>query len=69
MKNLARSFHGKKFMWDNGDYSTEEEALEKMSHYEKGGFETERVEEEAKYFVYTRRVVTEIILEEGVQPS
>jgi hypothetical protein len=69
MKNLARSFHGKKFIWGNGDYSTKEEAMEKISQYEKGAFETELVEEEAKYFVYTRRVVTEIILEEGVQPS
>ena len=69
MRNLARSFHGKKFMWDDGNYSREEEAIEKKTHSEKDGFETELVEEGAKYFVYTRRVVTEIILEEGGQPS
>jgi len=68
MTNLAEIIDGKKFMWDKGDYSTEEEAMEKMAKYEKEGFETQLVKEDAKYLVYTRRVVTEIILEEGEQP-
>jgi len=67
MPNLAENIDGKKFMWDKGEYSTEEEAMEKMAHYEKEGFETQLVKEENKYLVYTRRVVTEIILEEGGQ--
>ncbi|MGB6867673.1 MAG: hypothetical protein WBE11_18470, partial [Candidatus Aminicenantaceae bacterium] len=65
MPNLAENIDGKKFMWDKGEYSTEEEAMEKMAQYEKEGFETQLVKEENKYLVYTRRVVTEIILEEG----
>ena len=67
MTNLAENIDGKKLMWDKGDYLTEEEAMEKMANYEKDGFETQLFKEEAKYLVYTRRVVTEIILEEGGQ--
>jgi hypothetical protein len=54
-------------MWDKNFYSTKEEVHEKMSQYEKDGFETEYVEENGKYLVYTRRLVTEIVLEEGGQ--
>jgi len=68
MTNRADKIDGKKFMWDKGNYSTEIEAKEKIKKYEKDGFETRLVEEDGKYLVYTRRVVTEIILEEGGQP-
>ena len=67
MPNLATKIGGKKFMWDKGNYFTEEEAHEKMARYEKDGFEAECVEENGKYLVYTRRLVTEIVLEEGGQ--
>ena len=67
MPNLATKIDGKKFMWDKGNYSTKEEAHEKMAQYEKGGFEVKCVEENGKYLVYTRRLVTEIVLEEGGQ--
>jgi hypothetical protein len=63
MPNLAVKIDGKKFMWDKNLYSTKEEALEKMSQYEKDGFEAECLEEDGKYTVYTRRLVTEIVLE------
>jgi hypothetical protein len=66
--NIAENIDGKKFMWDKGDYSTEAEAKEKMSKYKKDGFETRLVKEEGKFLVYTRRIVTEIVLEEGGQP-
>ena len=68
MTKLAEIIDGKKFMWDKGNYSTEEEAMEKMAKYEKEEFETQLVIADAKYLVYTRRVVTEIVLEEGGQP-
>ena len=67
MPNMAKKMDGKKFMWDNRNYSTEAEAKEKMAIYEKDGFETRLVKEEGKFLVFTRRVVTEIILEEGGQ--
>ena len=68
MTNIAKAIDGKKFMWNKETYSTEAEAKEKMANYEKDGFETRLVKEESKFLVYTRRVVTEIILEEGGQP-
>ena len=67
MPDLAKKIDGKKFMWDKGQYSTEQEAHEKMARYEKDGFEVECVEESGQYLVYTRRLVTEIVLEEGGQ--
>ena len=68
MASIAEKIDGKKFMWDKGDYSTEAKAKEKMAEYEKDGFETRLIKEEGKFLVYTRRIVTEIILEEGGQP-
>jgi hypothetical protein len=67
MAKLAERIGGKKFMWDKGHYSTEEEAHEKMAQYEKDGFEAECVVVNGMYLVYTRRLVTEIVLEEGGQ--
>jgi hypothetical protein len=69
MPELAATFDGKKFMWDKGNYSTEAEADKKKREYEKDGFETRLVEEEGKYFVYSRRVVTEIVLEGEPPPG
>lgn len=68
MPNISEKIDGKKFMWDKVNYSTEPEAGEKMARYEREGFETRLVKEEGKCFVYTRRIVTEIVLEEGGQP-
>ena len=63
MPNLTTKIDGKKFMWDKGHYSTRKEAHKKMAQYEKDGFEAECVEENGKYLIYTRRLVTEIVLE------
>jgi len=68
MTNIAEQIDGKKFMWDKGNYSSEAEAKERMAKYEKDGFETKLAKEEGKFLVYTRRIVTEIVLEEGGQP-
>ena len=59
---------GKKFMWDGKTYDTEEEAREVISGYGKEGFETRMLEEEGKYLAYTRRVVTEVIVEGEAPP-
>ena len=68
MPNSTEKIDGKKFMWDQGDYSTEAEAKEKIPKYEKDGFETRLIKKEGKFLVYTRRIVAEIVLEEGGQP-
>ena len=68
MADMAKIIGGKKFMWDNGIYPAEAEAKEKAARYEKDGFEVRLFEEEKKFLVYTRRVVKEIVLEEGERP-
>ncbi len=68
MRNAAEIMDGKKFMWDQEDYSTEADAKKKLGKYEKDGFETRLVKEEGQFLVYTRRVVTEIIFEEEGRP-
>jgi hypothetical protein len=68
MPELAIRKDGKKFMWDKGSYSTEAEAKEKMAQYQKNHFEVALLSEEGKHLLYTRRVVTEIVLEEGAKP-
>ncbi|MCP5104952.1 MAG: hypothetical protein GY950_16315 [bacterium] len=53
----------KKYMWDGEEYESEAAAQENMSKYNEDNFETRLLEEEGKYIVYTRRLVTEIVVE------
>ncbi|KPJ53707.1 hypothetical protein AMJ39_03505 [candidate division TA06 bacterium DG_24] len=61
--DLARVIDGKKFMWDGATYETEEEAKKVQEGYEKDEFEVRRIEEERKHYLFTRRVVTEVVVE------
>ena len=64
MAEQARFFDGKKFMWDGEEYESEKEAKAAQKQYEENGFEVELYrDDEGKVFVYSRRVVTEIVLE------
>ena len=63
MPSLAVRIDGKKFMWDKGVYTSESEAKEKMTQYEKDGFEVTCLNEGGEYLVYSRRVVSEITLD------
>ncbi len=53
---------GKKYLWDGIEYSSGEAASEKMKTYESDGFEVELLDEGGKSFLYTRRVVKEVIV-------
>jgi hypothetical protein len=53
----------KKFMWDRIDYPSKEKALEKAQKYKDDGFEVETYEENGKTYLYTRRVVKEVVVE------
>ena len=68
MPSIAIIEGGNKYMWDKGFYSTEAEAEERKAQYEKDDFDVVHVSEEGKHLLYTRRVVTEIVLEEGDRP-
>ncbi len=58
-----RFFDRRKFLWDGEACESTAAAGEKRKEYESRGFETQLVEEEGKAFVFTRRVVKEIVLE------
>ena len=60
---LVRIFNGKKFMWDGRVYTDEKERREIGQKYKDDGFEVETVEEGGEYFLFTRRVVTEVVVE------
>ena len=54
---------GDKFMWDGASYAAREEAEAKAEAYAEAGFETLVIESDDAFLVYSRRVVTEIVLE------
>ena len=58
----------KKFLWDGETYDTKEAADEAENKYKGEDFETRVLEEEGKFLVYTRRVVTEVVVE-GQPPA
>ena len=60
--DLARVFDGKKFMWDGRSYDDEQELNQVKQEYLSQGFEVESVEEEGKYYLFSRRVVKEVIV-------
>ncbi|MGD0218838.1 MAG: hypothetical protein ABSC45_15190 [Desulfobaccales bacterium] len=55
---LARKVEGKKFMWDGGAYDDPGQARQVMEDYAREGFEVQMFEEEGRYFIYSRRLVT-----------
>jgi hypothetical protein len=59
----VKIINGKKFMRDGNEYPDKENASEIAQKYKNDGFETEVLEEGNKYFVFTRRVVKEVVIE------
>ena len=57
-----------KFMWDGEPYESREAAESKKKEYEEKDFEVRMCEQEGKHLLYSRRVVTEIVLE-GPPPA
>ena len=60
--DLARVFDGKKFMWDGRSYDDEQEMNRINQEYLSRGFEVQSLEEEGKYYLFSRRVVKEVIV-------
>jgi hypothetical protein len=63
MPNNLIIIDGKKFVRDGVDYTNEEEASKKMQKYKDDGFEVELSEGDGKSYLYTRRVVKEVIVQ------
>ncbi len=58
-----RMIEDKKYMWDSKTYDDEAQAKEAQSGYKGANFETEIVREGGKFYVYTRRLVTDVVVE------
>ena len=58
----------RKYLWDGQIYEDGKDAKDKIVEYEKENFETKLVEEGNQFLVYTRRVVTEIVVDGGAPP-
>ena len=69
MPEASKVIDGKKYMWDGEEYESEKEAQEVKKKYEDDNFEVELIQEEGKSYMYTRRVVTEIVLEGEPPPG
>jgi hypothetical protein len=53
----------KKYMWDGVEYESEEKAKEAEKQYLADNFEVQVLREDGKIMLFTRRVVTEIVIE------
>ena len=63
MPNSLIFLDGKKFMWDGIEYPSGEKASERSQKYKGSGFEVEVLEEDGKKYLYTRKVVKEVIVQ------
>jgi len=59
----------RKYVWDGELYDSRAAAEGKKGDYEAQGFETQMIEEEGKFLVYTRRVVKEVVVEGEPPPA
>lgn len=57
-----------KFMWDGEICESPDDAENKKKEYEGNEFEVRILEKEGKHLVYTRRVVTEVVVEGEAPP-
>lgn len=62
--DVSRKFDGRKFMWDGVDYKGDAEAGNALETYRGSGYEAIQIQEGGAFYVFTRKVVTEIKLEE-----
>ncbi len=69
MPDSVKIIDSKKFMWDGETYEGMDQAKIAEENYKKEKFETMIIEEEGKPLVYTRREVTEIVLEGEPPPA
>jgi hypothetical protein len=65
MAERVRFFEGKKFLWDGEEYDDEKAAKSVQKQYSEKGFEVQMWPEDEKVLLYTRRVVTEVVVDQG----
>lgn len=62
--DLAKIIGEKKFMWDGKIYKSEKDAEEAKVQYETDGFEIQVFTKNDKYYVYSRRVITDVVVDD-----
>jgi len=65
MVEKIRFFDDKKFLWDGEEYESEEKAVARQKEYLEKDFEVQMYSEDDKVFLYTRRVVTEVVVDQS----
>ena len=65
MAEKIRFFDGKKFLWDGEEYDGKEKAGSVEKQYIENGFEVQSCGENEKVLLYTRRVVTEVEVDQN----
>ena len=68
MAQNLRFLDRRKFVWDGEVYDSQAAAEARKTDYEGQGFETQMVAEEGKFFLYTRRVVKEVVVQGEAPP-
>ena len=63
MAEMIQFCDGKKFIWDGEEYESKEAAAAVETTYKEKGFEVRSVSKGGKVFLYTRRVVTEVVID------
>lgn len=61
--DLARVINSRKYMWDGATLEDKAQAEETKKKYKEDKFEAEIVEEDGKYFLFTRRLVEEVVVD------
>ncbi len=69
MPDISKIINGKKYMWDNVVYESKKEAQDLMEKFKKDNFEVELIEEDKQFLLYTRRLVTEVVVEGEPPPA
>ena len=59
--NLTAIIEGKKFMWDGQVFDSRDECLQLAEAYRSDNFEVQLVEQDAKFLLYTRRAIKEVV--------
>jgi hypothetical protein len=65
--HLSKIIDGKKFMWDGCEYNDENTVAIATEKYKSSNFETRLINENNKFYIFTRKMVTEVKVE-GSQP-
>jgi hypothetical protein len=63
MAEMVRYHDGKKFVWDGEEYDDKKAAASAEQKYKEKDFEVWTVPEGDKVLLYTRRVVTEVVVD------